>query len=78
MRRFLRVRLLLVLIALLLVPTLALPFAERLRAEWTRYWEPRVESPAPMTLADEINAAIEEATLGMGGCSVVVPAMPPD
>jgi hypothetical protein len=41
MRRFLRIRILFVLIALLLVPTLILPFAERLRAAWARYWEPK-------------------------------------
>lgn len=44
MRRFLQVRILFVLIALLLVPALVLPFAERLRAEWARYWEPKAEA----------------------------------
>jgi hypothetical protein len=44
MKRLLQIRILFVLIALLLAPTLVLPFAERLRTEWARYWEPRAEA----------------------------------
>lgn len=57
MRRFLRIRLLFVLIALLLVPTLVLPYAERLRAEWARLREPRVQA------GDEPQWASREALL---------------
>lgn len=43
MRRLLRVRLLFVLVALLLVPALVMPYAERLRTEWARYWDPKAQ-----------------------------------
>lgn len=43
MRRFVQVRLLCIVIALTLVPTLVLPFAERLRTAWTKFWEPKPE-----------------------------------
>lgn len=43
MKRLLRVRILIVLIALALVPLAILPFAERIRSEWVRFWEPELE-----------------------------------
>lgn len=48
MRRLLQFRILIVLIALALIPAATLPFAERLRSEWARFWEqkPEVEEPA--------------------------------
>jgi hypothetical protein len=72
------VRLLFILVALLLVPALALPFAERLRTEWARYWAPRVEAFEEVDPPDEINAAIEQATSTTIRCWIVVPALPPD
>ena len=44
MRRLFRIRLVVSLVALLLIPAATLPFAERLRTEWARYWEPRDRS----------------------------------
>ena len=43
MKRLLRIRILIVLIALALIPAVTLPFAERIRAEWVRFWEPEEE-----------------------------------
>jgi hypothetical protein len=61
MRRFLRIRILFVLIALLLVPALVLAFAERLRTEWARYWAPKPIIDATTSL-DELSSA-ERAVL---------------
>ena len=47
MRRLLRVRMLVVLLALALIPAATLPFAARLRKDWATFWEPKAE---PMEL----------------------------
>lgn len=66
MRRLLRVRLLFVLIALLILPTPALPFAERLRTEWARNWEPKPKAVTEIErLLAEADARLE--ALGFAG-----------
>jgi hypothetical protein len=47
MKRLLRLRLSLLLFGLAALPVLALAFAEQLRAQWKRYWEPKPEVAAP-------------------------------
>lgn len=87
MRRFLRIRILFVLIALLLVPTLVLPFAERLRAEWERFRQPRSESftepqfasMETLRLLEELEQAnyVQRASLGRSDwCGTVSYASP--
>lgn len=49
MKRLLQFRILIVLIALALIPAATLPFAERLRAEWARFWEPKPNVEVPIS-----------------------------
>ena len=53
MKRLLRVRILVVLVALALLPAAALPFADRLRAEWAKFWEPKPQEFDWTTYAQE-------------------------
>jgi hypothetical protein len=60
MRRLLQFRMLVVLVALALIPAATLPFAERLREEWTRFWEPKakpVEPTATLMVVDGFGSA---------------------
>jgi hypothetical protein len=76
MRRFLRIRILFVLIALALVPAVVLPCAERLRTEWARYWASRVEASEEAALQAEFIPSFEDDDACVsGGCFVVVPAL---
>ena len=43
MIRLLRIRLPVLLLALAAIPIATLPFAEQLRSEWAKFWEPEVE-----------------------------------
>ena len=52
MKRLLQVRMLFVLLALALIPAATLPFAARLRDEWTKFWEPELEADVIEELVD--------------------------
>jgi hypothetical protein len=57
MRRLLQVRILIVLVALALIPAATLPFAERIRTEWARYWEPKPDVEEPVGASFEFNGS---------------------
>lgn len=77
MRRLFRVRIAVVLIALIALPALALPFAERIRTEWARFWEPTTEE-------DEFPALLTDAfddgnfSVSCGWCGTCCPGVAPD
>lgn len=77
MRRLVQVRLLFILIALALVPTLALPFASRLRTVWTRFWEPKPEEFDWEAYAAEPHVFVNGVYLCPTDWSSVTTVMPP-
>lgn len=58
MRRILRIPLVLVLFALVLAPAAVLPFAERLRTEWAKFWDPEPEEPEWIVSGDELHVYV--------------------
>jgi hypothetical protein len=58
MQRLLQVRMLAVLISLALIPAATLPFAERIRAEWTRFWEPEPDVEEPVGELIEMSGSV--------------------